>query len=195
MPSRAIDWTRFDSNIDFVYIGPQVGTPAVFLTAWNGLRAHKIRRGACLVFYAGREPVQQADAFAAAVRIEPDDLPPCVVVEKQPGDAKLVPAEIGRRLRICLERLAQKTGRRPVLCTRYDYWKPEFGDFSAYPLGFVPGNVRAAKLALPGTWKSWTLWLDTFDREVAGVGFVDVYYFNGGRAALDQFVAQSRVAS
>lgn len=194
LPGR-IEWQSFEtSTIDFAYVAFVPSKKEQFQVFWSDLRQHGIRRGAYLTFYPARDPIKQADTFVEAVRLLDDDLPPTVDLEATLLEkANLSPAEIGAKLRACLQRLEARTGRRPIIYTVRTAWRSEYGDFSMYPLWVARITKTAPLLPLPGNWTNWKIWQVALETNVPALGVVDVDYFNGNRDAIDAFIAQSRV--
>lgn len=135
----------------------------------------------------GKPARAQADEFVAALAEQPAGaatLPPVLDLEYTDGRS---PAQIAAWAREFLDRVAERTGRTPMIYTFRWFWDVEMAGTEAFrdhPL-WLAAYQRTAPTALPGGWERITVWQTSGSGRVDGVVTpVDLNTFNGDEAAL-----------
>ncbi|MDO5730440.1 glycoside hydrolase family 25 protein [Corynebacterium sphenisci] len=135
----------------------------------------------------GKPARAQADEFIAALAAQPAGaatLPPVLDLEYTDGRS---PAQIAAWAREFLDRVAERTGRTPMIYTFRWFWDVEMAgteDFRDHPL-WLAAYQSTAPTALPGGWERITVWQTSGSGRVDGVVTpVDLNTFNGDEAAL-----------
>ena len=162
---------------------------------WAGMRRVELIRGAYHYFRPEYDPVKQADHFLRVMEgiNHSSDLPLILDVERGNARERELWRALGNtnarltHVRRGLERLEQRTGRRPILYTNLATWREYFGDSSAlsrYPLWIANYGVNQPNV--PGNnWggQGWSLWQFTESGSVDGVNEgdppTDINWFRG----------------
>lgn len=185
----SIDWDTAKSkgNVQFMMAKATEGATSdkddsVFLTHMANSRKAGVLNGAYHFFHPNQDPVAQAKLFASRLQAAgPVDIRPILDWEVDGG---VLPQQEIRCALICLQNIAQLTGRKPMI-----YTMPSFFDtlnsgqiFADYDVWIAnPGHDAPL---LPSPFKKWTFFQYTFDGVIPGCGrSVDANWFNG---TLDQ---------
>jgi lysozyme len=195
-----VDWNAVahEGGISFAAVkateASQYVDPA-FAANWQGMKEAGVIRGAYHFFRFDQDPQQQAEHFAAVVQLDPDDLPPILVL-RPTSDTKVaagVDVPLVDRVRAWLKIVEVKMKRKPIIYTKAGFWNnhmtAEFGD---YPLWIAQEGLSTPP-SVKG-WKRWTFWQYTNLGKVSGVdGAVDIDRFNGSRKELTEFIQRSQL--
>lgn len=187
------DWAAVKaSGRQFAIVKATEGTGYVnsyFQQDWDGLGAQGMVRGAYHFFNANVDGVAQADHMLSVMpALGPGDLPPTLDLETTDGiDA----GTIAQRASDFLDRVAQKTGRKPILYTSPSFFDGTLGS----PGGFADkawlwiANWEVNCPNVPGQWTDWPFWQYSSSGGVPGVQGADVDQdrFNGSFAELMAF--------
>ncbi|MGA0609100.1 glycoside hydrolase family 25 protein [Caldimonas sp. KR1-144] len=201
-PARGIDVSHYQGRIrwdlmpagslHFAFIKATGGTHRVdpeFDNNWHGAREVGITRGAYHFFYAGDDPIAQAEHFARTViSLRPDDLPPVIDVEITDG---ATPEALVDGVLAWLRTVENRLGRRPIVYTYHAFANQYLVDprLSGYPLWIAAYDVRQP--VLPAAWddRGWHFWQHTHNGSFSGVNTpVDLNVFNGSLGQLQQFI-------
>lgn len=163
-------------------------TNKYFKQDWDGLKAQGMVRGAYHFFRSNIDGVAQADYMLSVMpALGPGDLPPTLDLETTDGQSA---ATIAKQAGAFLDRLAQKTGRKPMIYTSPSFWNSTVGN----PAGFDQkawlwiANWGVSCPNVPGDWKDWPFWQYSDTGNVPGIqGGVDHDRFNGSFADLMAF--------
>ena len=190
----AIDWARVaGAGVGFAVIKATQGVTFVdplFADNWEQAGRAGLVRGAYHYFRPEDDPAAQAD-FLLATAGPPayGDLPLAIDLETASG----LPADaVVARARTFLARLAERTGRLPLVYTSRAFFTGALGGpagFERYPLWAA--SWQASCPSIPDApWRDWVLWQSSSTGAVAGIaGAVDLDRFNGSLAELRAFVA------
>jgi GH25 family lysozyme M1 (1,4-beta-N-acetylmuramidase) len=163
-----------------------------FATNWAGAGRNGIIRGAYHYFHASDDPIQQADYFISKAGIpQPGDLPLTLDLEDSSFDS-LTAAQVSEAALQFMQRLEEKTGRKPIYYTSARVFNTLLGTpagWGGYPLWVVGWGVTCPNVPSP-PWSDWVFWQITDTGSVDGgiSGNVDVNRFNGTLADLQAFV-------
>ncbi len=165
-----------------------------FTENWYGIRRHDMIRGAYHFFYAGDDPVKQAEHFLATVgEIRRSDLPPILDVEitDQVHTKVLVENTL-----IWLKKVEQATQRKPIIYTDAAFGQEFLTDprFGQYYLWLADYSVEDPKP--PQAWnnKQWFLLQHSQDGKVGGIkDDVDLSHYQGSLENLKAFIQQSNL--
>ena len=170
------------------YIDPE------FVHNWHGIRSAELHRGAYHFFYAGDDPVKQANHFVKTMgKLRAHDMPPMLDVEI----ADHINTDlISGKVLIWLQTVEKATGRLPILYTDNGFADTVLTDdrLSRYPLWIA--DYAATIHSLPSPWKSsgWTMWQYSEKGQVKGVnGEVDSDKFKGSLTDLRNFIKKSHI--
>jgi GH25 family lysozyme M1 (1,4-beta-N-acetylmuramidase) len=191
------DWAAVKaSGRVFAIVKATEGTGYVnkyFQQDWDGLKAQGMVRGAYHFFNADVDGTAQADHMLSVMpALGPGDLPPTLDLETTDGQSA---ATIAQRASDFLDRVAQKTGRKPMIYTSPSFWNSTLGA----PGGFDQkawlwiAHWEAACPSVPGNWSDWAFWQTTSTGGIPGVqsGNVDHDVFNGSWEQLLAFTGGS----
>lgn len=184
---ETVDWTKVkNAGIDFAFIRVSDGlgyVDAYFPANWAGAKQAGIVRGAYQFVRFDEDIIAQADLLVAKVgTLGETDLPPVIDVESTDGQS---PAVIAQKVGQWIERVEQKTGKRPIIYTGKYFWNDNVGSsaFADDPL-WIPQYGPVCP-DLPDPWTTWAFFQTSDKGSVPGVsGNCDVNLFNGDMAAL-----------
>lgn len=160
-----------------------------FARNWKAMKTAGLSRGTYQFFRPGLDPVAQADLLLAQVTaaggFQPGDLPPVLDMEAVDGVAT---ATIRARMQAWLDRVQQRTGKRPIIYTAAFMNAVVGTGFGRYPLWVA--NYGATCPMVPDSWSAWKFWQYTSTGAIAGIaGNVDINRWNGTLAQLKTFAA------
>ncbi|MBX7100547.1 MAG: hypothetical protein K1X89_22710 [Myxococcaceae bacterium] len=155
-----------------------------FARDWAGTKANGMIRGAYHFFRPGTNAVAQADHFVSTMGALGDgDLPGMLDLEVTDG---LGPSAVAAAVRAFVDRVEQRSGRRPIIYTGYYFWNGQVGNpqgYGSYPL-VMAAYVSGCPL-IPDEWSKFTMWQYSSSGSVSGVSTrVDLDVFNGTLADL-----------
>jgi lysozyme len=165
-----------------------------FTDNWYGIRRHDMIRGAYHFFYAGDDPVKQAEHFLATVgKIRRNDLPPILDVEITDQVHTQVLME---NTLIWLKKVEQATQRKPIIYTDSAFGEefltdPRFGQYYLWLADYSVENPKP-----PQAWnnKQWFLLQHSQDGKVGGIkDDVDLSHYQGSLENLKAFIQQSNL--
>jgi GH25 family lysozyme M1 (1,4-beta-N-acetylmuramidase) len=191
----AIDWATLPGNVRYAYIRTTHG--AAVDSRWER------NADGCVLPWGpyhgmayGSDPVEQAKAFAAALRGRGDFAPVLDFEVCRPGERA---SEAVQRGVVCMREIEQRVGRRCVVYTYPAFLQrlielgADLSEFGKRPL-WIAHYATGRKTALlqpqvPTAWSTWHLW------QVAGNGYarlpngsdVDVNWFRGSEEELAAF--------
>lgn len=135
-----------------------------------------------------RDAIVQADAYAAALKLQPEGaktLPPVLDMEL---DAGMSPQALEKWAATFLKRVEEKTGRTPMIYTYRWFWVNHMGNtngLTAYPL-WLAAYQDTPPTDVPGGWDEPLFWQRSSTGRVPGIPtIVDLNTFNGTDAQLD----------
>lgn len=182
---------KVDYPISFAYVKSTEGCTilnAYYLTDYTEARRHGIRTGTYHFFSTTTPGAAQADYFLKHSKFNKHDLPP--VLDVEPSDVQI--AKMGgakvmfRSIRAWLERVRQRTGRRPIL-----YISQSFVN-QYLPLAPDLTDNYLVWIARYGEYKpnvKLIYWQLSPDGKVRGIhGGVDINVFNGYRNQYEDFL-------
>lgn len=144
-----IDWKLFfeksDSIISFVYCKATEGVSHVdakFTTNRDALRKHNKAFGVYHFFVPSLNAESQANHFLKNYSPRANELPPVLDVETESvSDAKLI-----KGMKVWLELVESKTGKRPIIYTSYHFYstkfKKEFKNYQFWIANYSRRNDR-----------------------------------------------------
>lgn len=99
-------------------------------------------------------------------------------------------------LRTWLTAIEHAIGIVPMIYTRQDYWNAwvhRSPEWSHYPLWVASWTAYSADVRLPADWAEWKVWQyeGGTGRQDGVTGPVDLDYFNGNQAEMEQFFGQT----
>jgi lysozyme len=191
----AIDWPALPGNVRYAYLRATHGLKVD--SRWErNAEACAVPWGAYHGMAYGSDPVEQARAFAEALRGRGDFAPVLDFEVCRPGEKA---SEAVARGVICMREIEQRVGRRvtiytyPAFLQRLIELGADLSEFAARPL-WIAHYVTGRKTPLlepkvPTAWKTWHLW------QLAGNGYatlpngldVDVNWFRGSEEELAAF--------
>jgi len=164
----------------------------LFNRNWRHLSKVKIIRGAYHFFYAGDDPIAQANNYFQVVgRLSSQDLPPIVDVELL--DSVSADVLLSRLIRY-LNEIEKLTRRTPIIYTNQYFGQQYLRDkrFKKYTLWIAEYGVRLTDLPAPWRTKSWNFWQYSQHGKVSGISpNVDLNHFQGSYKQLQLFIEQS----
>ncbi|HTG65874.1 MAG TPA: glycoside hydrolase family 25 protein [Flavobacterium sp.] len=176
-----------DYQLSFVFIRATVGNDRLdkrFKENWLKAKENKLIRGAYHYYRPNENSIEQAELFIKTVRLEKDDLPPVLDIEKLPENQSIERLKVGlKRWLIAVEGHYKV---KPIIYTgeRYydDFLKEEFSDYLFWIANY---NFYREKME-----EDWLFWQFTEKATVSGIkGNVDVNIFNGDLQQL-QFITK-----
>ncbi|MBW4577828.1 MAG: hypothetical protein KME08_21575 [Aphanothece sp. CMT-3BRIN-NPC111] len=213
----SINWQHVKSaDISFAFVKATEGgtfKDSTFTTNWRGIQNAGIIRGAYHFFRPLKSIEEQVKNFLdVVVKLAPSDLPPALDLEHFPDKVRVEWDQLSLNERIdraktWLDKVEQKTGRKPIIYTSPSFWEEFMGDTQAFTdhalwlANYVnpannPGNKKPKVPANNWGRKGFTFWQHTEDGTVAGVsGKVDRNRFNGSFDRLVAFVEESIVTA
>lgn len=167
-----IGWDRVAADgISFAYMKATEGQGFVdrrFAANWTGAGSAGLARGAYHFFTLCAPGAAQARNFLAVVPADPDALPPAVDLEFGTCDRRPSRTEVERELRVFVEAVEARVGKRVVL-----YVMSDFAD--AYPEVRALDRARWHRSLFRRPDGDWTIWQVSFVARVDGVrGGVDL---------------------
>jgi len=170
------------------YVDPQ------FANNWHGMRANDVLRGAYHYYYAADDATKQAQHFLQTVGpMTVSDLPPVLDVEilDNVAASKLVAGVL-----VWLQEVEKATGRKPIIYSDLSFAIEYLSDnrLKGYYLWIADYEKKPQTLPQPWQASGWHFWQYSESSIVQGVdGEVDMDYFQGDKAALQQLIAASQV--
>lgn len=192
----AIDWAAVaGAGIGFAFMKATEGTTLVdsaLAANWKGAGAHGVVRGAYHFFHPASDAVAQADFFVATAGVPaPGDLPLTLDLEADDG---LKPADVAAAARTFLARVADKSGRTPIVYTSTRFFDTVLGGpagFDGYTLWDAQWTTACPNVPTPA-WSAWRFWQYSATGTVPGIagsGNVDLDEFDGTVDELRAFAA------
>jgi lysozyme len=173
-----IDWKKVKSAkigakpISFAFVRATYGrwkNDKYFSYNWKATAQVGILRGAYHYFLPNQSAIAQAEKFLSRV-CGPDgkylgELPPVLDVEEKLGD--IPRAEFHRNIQIWLDRVEEKTGKRPIIYSGANFYRVNlYPTFKSYPLWIA--HYKIAQPSIPST-HNWDLWQFTDKARVDGI--------------------------
>lgn len=191
---EGIDVSRWQETVDWVAVagsgkkfaiiratrGPDYVDP-YFADNWAGAQENGLIRGAYHFFYPNSDALTQADLIVDTVgELGAGDLPITLDVEEVPGQDLPSAAVMRSQIRIFVDRVAERTGRLPIIYTRQNFWDPLVGsDEYGEHLVWVADYSNACP-HYPMGWSKWHIHQYSSTGSVPGVrGNCDLNYFDG----------------
>jgi len=185
-----IDWNQVrNSGVKFAWIKATEGgdhLDSKFLQNWHGAKAAGVPRGAYHFVYWCRHPMEEMAWLFNNVPVDPQALPPVLDVEATPKSKtckrKLHRPEVLRDMRVMLNAMERRYGKRPVIYVTVDFYAAimhpnEFSDYAVW----VRSTQYAPMVKYPG--RRWVFWQYQSDGKVPGIkGNVDKNVFYGSRS-------------
>lgn len=189
-----INWAKVrDTGVRFAIIKATEGTNFVddkFRINWNEAKAAGVMRGAYCYFHPNLDARTQADHFINTINSTGDkgELPAALDLEVDNGVDK---TRIISGVKIWLERVALRLGRKPFIYSGISFLETYFSEIGGAPpawskdyplwLGWYPYNFTPGmRPRLPRGWFTWTIWQYSKDGQVNGINAeVDMDLFNG----------------
>ncbi|MEI7893061.1 MAG: GH25 family lysozyme [Myxococcales bacterium] len=188
-----IDWAKVaGAGKVFTFVRSSAGATyrdSAFAKNWSGAKAAGLLRGAYHYFHADVSGTTQADLMASVLGTDLGELAPVVDVEETKAQTA---AAIGIQVRAFVDRIAQKTGRVPMIYTGGYFWDASVksSDFATLPVWvahYFNDNTTGHCPNTPNAWARWQFWQYSGSGTVAGItGAVDLDIFDGTR---DQLLA------
>lgn len=191
----AIDWAGLPSVVRFAYIRTTHGTAVDKRWERNAEGCNRLWGPYHGMSY-GSDPVEQAKAFAAALRGRGDFSPVLDFEVCRRGEKA---SEAVRRGVVCMREIEQRVGRRCIVYTYPTFLQrlidlgADLSEFAARPL-WIAHYVTGRKAPLlrptvPSAWSTWHVW------QIAGNGYaklpngadVDVNWWRGSEPDLAAF--------
>jgi lysozyme len=175
-----IDWRRVKrAGIVFAFARVSDGIDTLdetFADNWKAMRRAHVRRGAYQYFRASLDPLVQADLIVDTVqKAGRPDLPMVADVETDDGAD---PNTLQTNLRSWLDRVEQRTRRRPIIYTSPSMGERLGGRFAQFPLWVAHYETECPRM--PEGWLRWTFWQRANTGRVKGIkGNVDLDHFAG----------------
>ena len=182
-----IDWEQtyhIDESFElsFVFIRATAGKNKVdkrFKENWKASKERQLIRGAYHYYRPNENSIEQANNFIKNVKLEKDDLPPVLDIEKLPKSQSIDSLKVG--LRRWLKKVEKHYKVKPIIYSGESYYndflKKEFSD---YPLWIANYNFWRNHLE-----DDWLFWQFTEKAQIQGIeGLVDVNIFNGDKNKL-----------
>jgi lysozyme len=190
-----IDWATVHANgIDFAIIKATENVNFIdpqFAANWKGAGANGVLRGAYHFLRPEIDGAMQADYFLANGGTPgPGDLPPTLDLEVTDN---LTAAQVASSALAFLQRVAQKTGRVPIVYTSQSFFGGTLGSpsgFGGYTLWVANWTTGCPTIPSPG-WSDWSFWQNSSTgtvKGITGMSNVDLDDFNGTLAQLQGFV-------
>jgi lysozyme len=149
-----------------------------FTANWQGMKAAGLVRGVYQFFRPNQDPVAQADILLNALAkggSEDTDLPAVLDVETAGGVSN---AAVRAAMKTWLDRVEQKTGRKPIIYTAAFMSSVIGTGWTAYPLWVA--NYETTCPTMPSDWSKWKFWQYSSTVSVPGItGNVDANHWNG----------------
>ncbi|MDB4966825.1 MAG: putative rane protein [Myxococcales bacterium] len=192
------DWQKAKAGgIDFAFMKATESTNFVdpqFATNWKSAGAAGVIRGAYHFFRASADATKQADYFIQTTGLPAaGDLPLTLDLEVLDG---VTAAQATQGALTFLQRVEQKTGRKPIVYTSPSFYSSTLGapaGFQSYVLWIANWQTQCPSIPGPA-WSDWTFWQTSDKGTAAGVsGTLDVDEFNGSLADLQNFVNPTHV--
>ena len=185
-----ISWSYVDTiekkyPLHYVFIRATVGKDRPdrqFERNWLGAKENKMIRGAYHYYRPNENSLEQAELFIKTVKLEKEDLPPVLDIEKLPKNQSIANLKLG--LKRWLKAVESHYGVKPIIYTgeRYydDFLKEEFSDYL-----FWIANYNFYREEIDSDWLFWQF---TEKASIPGIkGNVDVNIYNGDLQQL-QFI-------
>lgn len=203
-----VDWAQVKaSGREFAFIKASEGTgytDTSFAGHWANAKAAGLLRGAYHFHRVDADPIAQADHFLSVVgTLGPGDM---LMLDVEDANHGGTASSITANVKACIEHIASKSGKTPVLYTGMWYWQGHMGSptgFSKYPMFIAayPSTYSAAQNHtycpnIPDDFSTWAFWqysdgspsVQSGDPPVPGVGqSCDRDFFNGTLAQLKAF--------
>lgn len=186
----AVDWPVVAaSGIRFAIARISDGTDhpdGRFAANWVAMQGAGLVRGAYQYFEPSEDPLLQAELVVEQVgRLGLGDLPVALDVEVSGGAPHAV---IVSRIASWMDRVAEGTGKAPLVYTAKYFWDGQIGSiaFADRPLWVAQYGTECPDLAAP--WNEWVFWQYSGQGSVAGIRTpVDLDRFNGSVDDLRRF--------
>lgn len=189
-----IDWAKVHgAGIAFAFMKATESTGFVdptYAANFKNAKANGVVPGAYHFFRPASDATAQADFFVQTAGVPAaGDLPLTIDLE---ATDNLAGATVASSALTFLARVAQKTGRKPIVYTSARFLT-EIGNpsgFDAYTLWVANWQVSCPAIPSPA-WSDWTFWQDTATGTIAGIpsaAAVDTDQFNGTLADLQAWV-------
>lgn len=189
-----IDWKELSGqNLDFAFIKATEGSShedEKFQKNWRLAGETDLFIGAYHFFSFDSSGADQADWYIRTVGELSGKLCPAVDVEYYGGKEADPPSrkETIIQLSLCLERLEEHYGRKPIIYTTYKVYRRYIeGNFEDYPL-WIRNVYYPPQLDLAGKWQFWqyrdTAVLDGYKGEEK---YIDLNVFSGTREELEEY--------
>ncbi|MGC2234758.1 MAG: GH25 family lysozyme [Pyrinomonadaceae bacterium] len=196
--STVKNWKELkDAGLSFVIMRATQGTARSddkFPEYWEKSKEYGFIRGAYHFYEPNQDPTQQALFFVNSVDLERTDLPLILDVENPLNGSISDAKTFIENLKICLEVIAQKTGRKPIIYTWNNFVRTldMTENFSEYPL-WIADYSNKDEPTVPGNWNKWTF-RQFSDGTINNPNIlkkasgVDYNTFNGTEKALEDFI-------
>jgi lysozyme len=194
----AIDWAAVKSSgraFAIARVSDGLDFPdARFAADWPAIKSAGLIRGVYQFFRPAQDPLAQADFLVAQLArqgaLGAGDLPAILDVETTDGQPASV---VVARMQAWLDRVAARTGKRPMIYTAAFMSSVLSTSFASYPLWVANYGVTCPRL--PAGWSAWRIWQSGDQGRVPGIsGGVDVDVFDGTLADLQAFAGGGAVA-
>jgi len=214
-PTRTagIDVSQYQSNIDwngvqkagvkFAFIRATVGSTEVdtkFSTNWQNAEKAGVLVGPYHYFTTTSPVSTQVDNFVATMgKVDKGNLPPVLDVEDPKQFANLSADQSVALIQQWLDGVQAKLGVRPMLYMSSAFSGDVLGDapqLDKYKLWVADWTTKPTPIVDNPPWADWTFWQHANNGRVGGItGDVDLDYFNGSPAQLDDVVQAAAAAA
>jgi lysozyme len=166
-----------DIKIDFAFIKATQGVKTLDLHYHqNQFRARNagIKVGSYHFFVVSKDPLVQAKFFYRNIVTKSGDLLPVIDIEKDFGVSD---KNIRKNLKVCLDYLEQKIGKKPIIYTNPGFYHRYLQDeFEEYPLWVSHYNGKND----PDINRKWQIWQISERANINGIkGYVDLNVLKG----------------
>ena len=176
--------------VSFVYIKATEGTTVrnrYFATDYQQAHKHGIKVGAYHFFSLSSSAADQAHYFLRHVIMRPGDFPPVLDVEPSEAQIRKIGGdeELMKRVRLWLQIVEQRTGKRPILYVSQSFVRNHMKDAQDIKQNY---NVWIARYSQYRPDVKLLFWQLCPDGKVDGItGPVDINVFNGYQGQFEEF--------
>lgn len=189
-----LDWnTAAAFDVEFAFIKATEGvsiTDSQFSANWENAAKAGVLRSAYHYYTHDVDPVAQADHFLDVVGTG-FDLP--LALDLEEGKGVPPPNQLAANVKAFLDRVEEKSGRRPIIYTMASFWMtymPAVSWATDYDLWVANWNVSTP--LLPPPWTTWKFWQFKANEPVPGkTKRVDLNWFAGSSADLRAYAGGS----
>jgi MYXO-CTERM domain-containing protein len=176
---EGIDVSHYQPNVDwaavkaagreFAFIKASEGTGYTdpsFAGHWANSKAAGLLRGAYHFHRVDSDPIAQADHFLSVVgALGPGDM---IMLDVEDAAHGGTPSSITANVQACIDHIAQKAGKLPVLYTGMWYWTGHMGTptgfskypmfIAAYPSAYSSFTSKSYCPTIPDDFSKWAFW-------------------------------------